>query len=61
MTSHFSDLIIDQAIKPENIGQIIGVGMDNGTGPWGPMMGGVPNSTARFKPIYEKAKAAGKA
>lgn len=23
------------------------------------MMGGVPNSTARFKPIYEKAKAAG--
>jgi len=51
--------MLDQAIKPENIGKIIGVGMDNGTGPWGPMMGGVPNSTARFKPIYEKAKKAG--
>ena len=51
--------MLDQAIKPENIGKIIGVGMDNGTGPWGPMMGGVPNSTARFKPCYEKAKAAG--
>jgi adenosine deaminase len=51
--------MLNQAIKPENIDKIIGVGMDNGTGPWGPMMGGVPNSTARFAPIYEKAKAAG--
>jgi len=45
--------MLDQALKPENVKKIVGVGMDNGTGPWG------HGSTSRFKPAYEKAKAAG--
>ena len=45
--------VLDEALKPGNVGKIVGVGMDNGTGPWG------HGSTSRFKPAYEKAKAAG--
>lgn len=45
--------MLEQALKPGNIDKIIGVGMDNGTGPWG------HGSTSRFRPAYEKAKAAG--
>jgi len=45
--------VLDEALKPGNVSKIVGVGQDNGTGPFG------PGSTSRFLPAYRRAKEAG--